>query len=73
MDSAAEDMLRECGDFGPYQFVMLAAFCIINVFSSIHYFSQTIILFVPEHWWVYTPNGFKFRTEIDSSVCDVTA
>lgn len=52
MGSAAEDMLRECGDFGPYQFVMLIAFCYINVVASIHYFSQTIILFVPEHWWV---------------------
>lgn len=52
MDSVAEDMMRECGDFGPYQFVMLAAFCLINIFASIHYFSQTIILFVPEHWWV---------------------
>lgn len=50
MDGAAGDMLRECGDFGPYQIVMLISFCYINVVASIHYFSQTIILFVPEHW-----------------------
>lgn len=50
MNVASEDMLRECGDFGPYQIVMMAAFCVINVLSSIHYFSQTIILFVPDHW-----------------------
>lgn len=52
MDMNAQEMLRECGDFGPYQYVMLGAFCIVNILSSIHYFSQTIILFVPEHWWV---------------------
>lgn len=50
MESSVDEMLRECGDFGPYQYVMLVIFCIINVLSSIHYFSQTIILFVPEHW-----------------------
>lgn len=50
MESSVDEMLRECGDFGPYQYVMLVTFCIINVLSSIHYFSQTIILFVPEHW-----------------------
>lgn len=50
MDRAAEDMLRECNDFGPYQYILLASFSVINILSSIHYFSQTIILFVPEHW-----------------------
>lgn len=50
MDIAVEEMLRECGDFGPYQYVMLVMFCIINVLASIHYFSQTIILFMPDHW-----------------------
>lgn len=50
MDHAAEDMLKECGDFGPYHLVMLVTFGLINVLSSIHYFSQTVILFVPEHW-----------------------
>lgn len=50
MDNAVENMLQGCGDFGPYQLVMLGAFCAINVFASIHYYSQTIILFVPEHW-----------------------
>lgn len=50
MGNAVDEMLRECGDFGPYQYVMLVIFGIINVLSSIHYYSQTIILFVPEHW-----------------------
>lgn len=53
MDVASEQMLRECGDLGPYQLVLLAAFCYINICASIHYFSQTIILFVPEHWSVF--------------------
>lgn len=50
MDSTAEDMLRECGDLGPSQFIMFFAFAIVNLAASIHYYSQTIILFVPEHW-----------------------
>lgn len=61
MDMNAQEMLRECGDFGPYQYVMLGAFCIVNILSSIHYFSQTIILFVPEHWWVNNIVGFFFN------------
>ena len=47
-----ERMKKESGDFGPYQFVMLGVFCFINIVASIHYYTQTIILFVPQHWWV---------------------
>lgn len=50
MDRIAEYMLTECGDFGRSQFVMLAAFAVINVFASINYYSQTIICFMPAHW-----------------------
>ncbi|XP_031633769.1 solute carrier family 22 member 23-like [Contarinia nasturtii] len=53
MDIAAEDILRECGEFEPYQCIMLLMFCIINVLVSIHYFSQTTILFVPDPWCYY--------------------
>lgn len=42
--------LQQCGDFHRYQFLMLALFAVINVLSAIHYFSQTIISFVPDHW-----------------------
>lgn len=52
MNRASEDMLKECGDLGPSQFVMLGAFCVVNIVASIHYYTQTIILFVPDHWLV---------------------
>lgn len=58
MDNLVEEMLKECGDLGPYQYVMLGSFCLINIFASIHYFSQTLILFVPEHWLVLSGFGF---------------
>lgn len=50
--SVPDQMLGECGDFGRYQYVMLGAFAIVNFVSSIHYYSQTIVLFTPNHWWV---------------------
>lgn len=50
MDTAADDMLREVGDFGPSQYVMLSAFCVINILAAMHYFSSSIILETPEHW-----------------------
>lgn len=45
-----EYFLKMCGDFNRYQFLMLGLFAVINVLSSIHYFSQTIISFIPDHW-----------------------
>lgn len=45
-----EQLLAHCGDFGRYQWMLLALFCLINILSSINYYSQTIITFVPEHW-----------------------
>nr|CAD7395569.1 unnamed protein product [Timema cristinae] len=44
-----DDMLSHAGDFGRYQIFLMALFCIINVLSAFHYFSQTIISVVPEH------------------------
>lgn len=46
----ADQILEKCGNFGNYQLVMLSLFGVINILSSIHYYSQTIINFVPEHW-----------------------
>lgn len=45
-----EKFLHKCGDFNRYQFLMLGIFAVINILSSVHYFSQTIISFIPEHW-----------------------
>lgn len=45
-----DGMLAKCGDFNRYQYMLMGIFCIVNVLSSMHYYSQTIISFVPEHW-----------------------
>jgi hypothetical protein len=30
--------------------MLLGCFCLVNVIASMHYYSQTIISFVPDHW-----------------------
>lgn len=45
-----EKILDKCGNYGAYQYRVLFFFGVINVLSSMHYFSQTIIAFTPEHW-----------------------
>ncbi|GAB0092743.1 organic cation transporter protein [Sergentomyia squamirostris] len=43
-------MLEKCGDFGRYQLFLLSLFAVVNVLTSWHYYSQTIISIVPDHW-----------------------
>lgn len=45
-----DQILAKCGDFHRYQFVLLLLFGIVNVIASMHYFTQTVISFVPDHW-----------------------
>ncbi|XP_017847327.1 organic cation transporter protein [Drosophila busckii] len=45
-----DQILAKCGDFNRYQFMILALFGFINIIVSMHYFTQTIISFVPDHW-----------------------
>jgi len=45
-----DEILEKCGDFHRYQFMLLSFFCLVNVLASMHYYSQTIISFIPEHW-----------------------
>jgi len=47
-----DKILEKCGDFSRLQMIMLLLFCVINVLSALHYYSQTIISFVPKYWWV---------------------
>ncbi|XP_017112390.1 organic cation transporter protein-like [Drosophila elegans] len=44
-----QSVLEKCGNFGPYQILLLGLFGYTNIVSSLHYFSQTIISFTPEH------------------------
>lgn len=43
-------VLEKCGNFGRFQFVILILYGYTNIISSLHYFSQTLITFTPEHW-----------------------
>jgi hypothetical protein len=45
-----DEILEKCGRFGRYQYMLLGMFCLVNIISSMHYYSQTIISFMPEHW-----------------------
>lgn len=45
-----DSMLAKAGDFGRYQVFLMFLFSIVNIVSAFHYFSQTFISVVPEHW-----------------------
>lgn len=45
-----DQILARCGDFSRYQFLLLTLFGVINFIVSLHYFTQTVISFVPDHW-----------------------
>ncbi|KAH8292341.1 hypothetical protein KR054_008535 [Drosophila jambulina] len=45
-----DKILEKCGDCSRLQVLMLLLFCLINVLSALHYYSQTIISFVPIYW-----------------------
>ncbi|XP_064549861.1 organic cation transporter-like protein isoform X2 [Drosophila montana] len=45
-----DKMLEKCGDFSRLQVIMLLLFSVINLLSAMHYYSQTIISFVPKYW-----------------------
>lgn len=47
-----DKILEKCGDCGLMQLLMLLLFSLINVLSAMHYYSQTIISFVPKYWYV---------------------
>ncbi|XP_073837962.1 organic cation transporter-like protein [Musca autumnalis] len=45
-----DKILEKCGDRHRLQTIMLLLFCVINLLSAMHYYSQTIISFVPKYW-----------------------
>lgn len=45
-----DTVLAKCGNFGRYQMLLLAIYGYTNIMSALHYFSQTIISFTPDHW-----------------------
>lgn len=59
-----DKILEKCGDFNRYQFLLLALFGVINLLVSMHYFTQTIISFVPNHWCYHEKLVNKSMAEI---------
>ncbi|CAD7092957.1 unnamed protein product [Hermetia illucens] len=57
-------ILEKCGDFNRFQFLLLALFGVINLLVSMHYFTQTIISFVPNHWCYHEKLANKSMLEI---------
>ncbi|XP_037816721.1 organic cation transporter-like protein isoform X2 [Lucilia sericata] len=56
--------LEKCGNYGPYQFVVLLLFGYTNFMSSMHYYSQTLISFTPDHWCYHEQLENKTYSEI---------
>ncbi|XP_001358223.3 organic cation transporter protein [Drosophila pseudoobscura] len=45
-----EEILAKCGNSSRYQFLLLSLYGFLMVVISMHYFSQNVISFVPDHW-----------------------
>ncbi|KAH8381512.1 hypothetical protein KR093_007281 [Drosophila rubida] len=45
-----DEILAKCGNSHRYQYLLLALYGFLMVFVSMHYFSQNVISFVPDHW-----------------------
>lgn len=45
-----DEILRKCGNSNRYQYLLLGLYSFLMFISAMHYFSQNVISFVPEHW-----------------------
>ncbi|XP_061391953.1 organic cation transporter protein-like [Musca vetustissima] len=59
-----DQILAKCGDFNRYQLLILTLFGVVNVIVSMHYFTQTVISFVPDHWCYHEKLENKTYDEI---------
>lgn len=44
-----DTVLSYAGDFGKYQYILIALFSAINILSAYHYFGQTFIALTPDY------------------------
>lgn len=56
--------LEKCGNYGRFQLAVLLLYGCTNLLSSMHYFSQTLISFTPDHWCYHELLENKTFTEI---------
>ncbi|KAH8354304.1 hypothetical protein KR084_006672 [Drosophila pseudotakahashii] len=61
-----EEILAKCGNSGRYQFVLLALYGYLMVVVSMHYFSQNVISFVPDHWCYHEQLENRSFAEIEA-------
>ena len=61
-----EKVLEKCGNYGRYQFILLLLYGYTNFMSSMHYFSQTLITFTPDHWCYHEQLENNTFSEIDA-------
>lgn len=45
-----DEILAKCGNSHRYQYLLLGFYGFLMVVVSMHYFSQNVISFVPDHW-----------------------
>ncbi|XP_065354712.1 organic cation transporter-like protein [Calliphora vicina] len=57
--------LEKCGNYGRYQLVVLLLYGYTNFMASMHYYSQTLITFTPDHWCYHQQLENKTFTEIN--------
>lgn len=66
-----DQILAKCGDFNRYQLLILTLFGVVNVIVSMHYFTQTVISFVPDHWCYHEKLENKTYDEIAAIYANV--
>ncbi|XP_016959823.1 organic cation transporter 1 [Drosophila biarmipes] len=61
-----EEILAKCGNSSRYQFVLLALYGYLMFVVSMHYFSQNVISFVPDHWCYHEQLANRSFAEIEA-------
>nr|XP_016937583.1 solute carrier family 22 member 6 [Drosophila suzukii] len=61
-----EEILAKCGNSSRYQFVLLALYGYLMIVVSMHYFSQNVISFVPDHWCYHEQLANRSFAEIEA-------
>ncbi|XP_016977173.1 organic cation transporter protein [Drosophila rhopaloa] len=61
-----EEILAKCGNSSRYQFLLLALYGYLMFVVSMHYFSQNVISFVPDHWCYHEQLENRSFAEIEA-------
>ncbi|KAH8383296.1 hypothetical protein KR009_007909, partial [Drosophila setifemur] len=61
-----EEILAKCGHSSRYQFLLLSLYGYLMVVISMHYFSQNVISFVPDHWCYHDQLAHRSFDEIEA-------